>query len=508
MIEPSDFGLGPVACMAHVFDGRRSSVHAPFWRTWDEALLEHRPALIERRTPDAGDGTATHEFESHNHVPIGCRLVEPSGEIRAGLLVLHGYDDVPTLADDAMAWAPMADRGVLVMLIRVRGYPGSLEATGNITANPRGYVTHGLDVPIERPTNGCAWILSGAVADVVNAWRALRDELDRRTADHAPIFMHASSFGAALALIATARIERVAGARDPVARLAIGLPSLGDWTWRIAHESPLGAGGQILALIRDLREYGNKIYRTLRLFDTAVHARFVRSPALCKLALRDEIVPAPTSAAVFNALRSPTGLKRRFVVSYGHFDGGLANARRHALYQRAVEAFLDPGVSDAVALSRADAFATEKLPSRDQGEPFGKGATSDAQDVMLIAAYERTGRTLDDLAHTDAFESIFASVGGERAGASRREVFHRLHNLRKAGRLPRLGAAASQPPRINADDEGHLRSLVIHAVGTMGQRDRLPYTPEYDALVERFNESTGHNLTAHDIWSLIARLAK
>jgi hypothetical protein len=127
---------------------------------------------------------------------------------------------------------------------------------------------------------------------------------------------------------------------------------------------------------------------------------------------------------------------------------------------------------------------------------------------MLIAAYERTGRTLDDLAHTDAFESIFASVGGERAGASRREVFHRLHNLRKAGRLPRLGAATSQPPRINADDEGHLRSLVIHAVGTMGQRDRLPYTPEFDALVERFNESTGHNLTAHDIWRLIARLAK
>jgi cephalosporin-C deacetylase-like acetyl esterase len=506
MNEPNDFGLGPVACLAHVFDGRRSSVHAPFWRSWDESVLEHRPALVERRTPDAGDATATHEFESQGHVPIGCRLVEPAGDLKAGLLVLHGYDDVPTLADDAVAWASFAERGVLVMLIRVRGFPGSLEATGNLTASPRGYVAHGLDVPIDRPTNGSEWVLSGAVADVVNAWRALRDLVDRRASREIPIYMHATSFGAGLGVIAAARLERIGGRRDPIARLAIGLPSLGDWSWRISHQSPLGAGGQILALIRDLREYGNKIYRTLRLFDTAVHARFVRSPALCKLALRDEIVPAPTSAAVFNALRSPTGLKRRFVVTYGHFDVGIANVRRHALFRRSVESFLDPDVSDLVGVSRADAYATEKLVSRDQGELFARGATPD--DALLIAAYERAGRTLDDLAHTEQFESIFIGIGGEPAGLSRRDVFHRLHNLRKAGRLPRLGAAPGHPPKIGADEEGHLRSLVIHAVGTMGQRDRLPYTPEFDTLVERFNATTGHNLTEHDVWRLIARLAK
>ena len=51
---------------------------------------------------------------------------------------------------------------------------------------------------------------------------------------------------------------------------------------------------------------------------------------------------APTQAAVFNALATPTGLRHRFPVRFGHYDGGLANARRHAQFEAAAEAFLDP----------------------------------------------------------------------------------------------------------------------------------------------------------------------
>ena len=507
MNEPDDFGYGPVACLAHVCDGRRSSIHAPFWRAWDEAVLGHRPTLAERRTADPADATATHEFESSRHVPIGCRLLEPEPgtPIRAGLLVLHGYEHVRPLADDAAryAWAP--EKGLLTLLIRVRGYPGSMAETGNLAASARGYVSHGLDVPIDRPGEGCAWVLSGAVADVANAWRVLLDELARRRAGDAPIYAHAESFGAALAIIAGARLERRGCGHEPLRRLALGTPTLGNWTWRIAHPTRHGAGAQALAVIRDLRGQGEKIYRTLRLFDAAVHARYVRGAVLCKLALRDEVVPAPAAAAVFNALRAPTGLARRFVTPYGHFEGGIANARRHAEFARAVEVFLDPSVDEATALRRVDPYLLGG--SRPTQQRLFESTRSD-DDAALARAYEQEARTLDDLPYTPEFERLFEAVGGDYEGRSRREVFHRLHNLRKAGRLARLGRGASQPPKISADEEAHLRSLVQFYAGSLGQRDRLPYTPEFDRLVERFNDSASRNLEPHDVWRLIAKLAK
>jgi cephalosporin-C deacetylase-like acetyl esterase len=85
------------------------------------------------------------------------------------------------------------------------------------------------------------------------------------------------------------------------------------------------------------------VYELLRLHDAAIHARRVRCPALCKLALRDEVVPAPAAASVFNALGTDPGRKWRHVTRYGHFDGGIADGRRHAAFERLVVEFLDPG---------------------------------------------------------------------------------------------------------------------------------------------------------------------
>lgn len=503
MNEPEDFGLDPVACIAHVYDGRRSSLHAPFWRAWDHAVFSHHPALIERRTDDAGDPTGTHEFESHKHVPIGCRLVEPSPgtPLLGGLLVVHGYEGVGTLAEDGARWAPAGERGLLTLILRVRGFPGSIAATGDLTAIPGGYVSYGLDVPVERPADGCAWVVSDAAADVVNGARVLRDELLRRTGRHLPLFIQGESFGAALAIIAAARLQDGDCEMDDVRRLVVGTPSLGAWSWRITHPSPFGAGGEILAVIRDLRDRGEKLYRTLRLFDSAVHARCVRVPAFGKLAMRDEVVPAPTAAAVFNALRSPTGMKRRFLVRYGHFEGGIANARRHAEFARAAEVFLDPSIDDATAIARVDALAPSS------GQVTGRSAM-ETSETALIDAYVRAGRTLDDLPYTSQFESIFGALGGDGAVRSRRDILHKLLNLRKAGRLPRLGPAPGKPTQISPDDELHLRSLVDHYAGSLGHRDRLAYTPEFDTLTERFNDETGHNLSPHDVWRLVARLAK
>jgi len=54
------------------------------------------------------------------------------------------------------------------------------------------------------------------------------------------------------------------------------------------------------------------------------------------------MVPAPAAASVFNALATDPARKWRHVVKYGHFDGGIADMRRHAAFEKLVVEFLDP----------------------------------------------------------------------------------------------------------------------------------------------------------------------
>lgn len=136
--------------------------------------------------------------------------------------------------------------------------------------------------------------------------------------------------------------------------------------------------------------------------------------------------------------------------------------------------------------------------------------TSD--DDLLISVYQKQRRTLDDLPYTDAFETLYLSMYGDGAddahAPTRAEVFHRLHNLRKAGKLPRMGRAHGQRPRITAEQEAVLATKVIQAVGALSKRDQLLYTPTFEQLCTAFNAEAGLELSRHDIWRLIAKLAK
>jgi len=148
---------------------------------------------------------------------------------------------------------------------------------------------------------------------------------------------------------------------DEPARLVIGLPTMGDWPWRMSlPENPRGmsAGERIRRFISDHANLSGDIATTLRVFDTAVHSRRITCPVLCKLAARDDVVPAPAAAAVFNALGSDPGLKWRYVTHYGHFDGGLTDLRRHALFDRVAADFLDPSLDVSEAMAPWEAVMT------------------------------------------------------------------------------------------------------------------------------------------------------
>ncbi|QNN25060.1 argininosuccinate lyase [Planctomycetales bacterium ZRK34] len=136
---------------------------------------------------------------------------------------------------------------------------------------------------------------------------------------------------------------------------------------------------------------------------------------------------------------------------------------------------------------------------------FGDAPQYDITDSVLVTAYEQADRTLDDLPYTDEFESIYKAAAG---GRSRTDLFHRLHNLRKAGKLPRLGKAREKPPIITGDQTTVLTELVEAAIGKLSLRDQLPFTDDFDHIVAEFNARTGLQFSPYQVWRVIAKLAK
>ncbi len=124
----------------------------------------------------------------------------------------------------------------------------------------------------------------------------------------------------------------------------------------------------------------------------------------------------------------------------------------------------------------------------------------------LSEIYQKLGRTADDLPYTPHFETLYSSYAARLdTKPTRQEVWRHLLNLRKAGKLPKLGEARSRPPKVDPEDETRLRELLGKDIG---KRDRLPYTERFDALVNEFNETQPRRLSPHLVWRIVARLAK
>ncbi len=393
MIEPDDFGFTGITALARVPGFTRAGSHAPFWKRWNEAVWANEPDLVPRapRDADLTDDSADHQFESVRHTRIGCALTLPRDRatpIRAGLVALHGYESPPRLGVSRDSWQALADRGAAVLTIRVRGYAGSSQDTPALNAHvaergggehARGgaaWITHGLcdSEPSGQGGVGADWVLPLAVADVVNACRALRRWMARRPGSPRTLMLHGESFGGGLAVLATSALLQ----RDPIDRLVIALPSLGDWPWRLdeaQRRCVSGTARHVLELIKARRDREERILEHLRLCDAAVHARRVRCPVLAKLALRDDTVPAPAAAGVFNEIASAPGEKLRVVTRYGHFDGGISDARRHVLFDRLAAEFLDPTRTATEALARCDAMLAARTEANGRGADGDHGAT-------------------------------------------------------------------------------------------------------------------------------------
>ncbi|MBL4697685.1 MAG: acetylxylan esterase [Phycisphaerales bacterium] len=362
MIEPEDYGLSDVQTFAHIGDPSPSPDHSVFWKHWYARLIETSPGLTLRTDRDESDPSATHEFISMDGVRIGCVLVLPSDNrpVSASLVAVHGYKVTGTLKDSARKWKSIADTGVAVLVIRLRGYPGSQIGIGDQTTPDElgaGWIARGFASDKHED-----WILPKAIGDVCNACRVMRNALLERNTnlpqitidpkiDHPGVFLTGTSLGGGLATIAAAQLIGRLSGESIIDRLAVALPSLGAWRWRLDHRH----SGTTLDIGKTLTHHCDRreqLINRLRLCDAVVHGRKVRVPTLGMLARKDDVAPAPSTAAVFNAIDADPGRKWRFVVPFGHFEGGIANARRHALFDQALVDFFDPSRLPMESMSR------------------------------------------------------------------------------------------------------------------------------------------------------------
>jgi catechol 2,3-dioxygenase-like lactoylglutathione lyase family enzyme len=125
----------------------------------------------------------------------------------------------------------------------------------------------------------------------------------------------------------------------------------------------------------------------------------------------------------------------------------------------------------------------------------------------LIDAYAKIGRTADDLPYTPHFESLYTTYARQHGEPppTRQEVWRHVLNLRKAGKLPKLGEAKSKPPAVTDESRTLLRDMLG---ADIGKRDRLPYTERFDQIVNDFNATQKRRLSPHLVWRLVATLAK
>src|SRR5690606_15019911 len=115
-------------------------------------------------------------------------------------------------------------------------YAGSRAGVGNLSASELGWITTGLERPPEDGRHVSEWCVSHAIADLLLGVRAARHKFGMDL----PVYVRGESFGGGLAVVAAARSSAMTCSHPEqrIDRIAVGLPTLGDWRWRLERQHP------------------------------------------------------------------------------------------------------------------------------------------------------------------------------------------------------------------------------------------------------------------------------
>lgn len=262
-----------------------------FWRNLQQRsqALTVNPHLRELHSPLPEVRVFAVEFTSLDAVRIGGWLTYPRTEpVECGAVVSHGYGgrDAP---DFNLPW-----RRAAVIFPCARGI--SRSATPKLPSNPLRHILHGVRHP-------ATYILGACAADTV--WCAATTLLQLFPQAAQRLDYMGISFGGGVGALALPWDERFH-------RAHLHVPSFGHHPLRLTMDC-VGSG----AALRIYQRRTGKVLDTLRYFDAAVAAQYLRIPLHVAAALFDPAVPPPGQFAIYNAAPDP---KQLCVLQAGHFD--------------------------------------------------------------------------------------------------------------------------------------------------------------------------------------------
>ncbi|MBO3103901.1 acetylxylan esterase [Cellulomonas fengjieae] len=238
----------------------------------------------------------------------GWLAVPADGRVERGLVMSHGYGG--RIAPEPAV--PVERAAVLFPCARGMGDRSRI---GSIPDTAEEHVLHGIASRDTYVHGGCAadvWAAVGALCELVPEAAARVDYLG-------------GSFGGGIGALAAPWDERIAA-------VCLSVPSFGNHPLRVTL--PCTGSGE--AVRRHVTHHPEAL-DTLRYFDAATAATFMRAPTHVGLALADPAVPPPGQFAVYNALSGP---RESFIRIAGHMDyPGMADEAAALL--AAQRAFLD-----------------------------------------------------------------------------------------------------------------------------------------------------------------------
>jgi cephalosporin-C deacetylase len=220
---------------------------------------------------------------------IGGWLTRPRDEpVERGVVVGHGYGG----REEPDFHLPF--RRAAVIFPCARGI--SRSARAGIPGNPDEHVLHGIARRETYMHGGCAadtvWCAASALLELF--------PMAARRLDYLGI-----SFGGGIGALALPWDERFH-------RAHLNVPSFGHHPLRLTL--PCVGSGEA---VRRAQQRTGRTLATLRYFDAATAARFLRIPVHVAAARFDPAVPPPGQFAIYNAL---AGERELFVLQAGHFD--------------------------------------------------------------------------------------------------------------------------------------------------------------------------------------------
>ncbi len=283
-----------------------------FWETaYEEAMqVKPLPRLLDTGVACAGWNVFDLEYQSTQATTLlGWVLIPEHVVPKRGFVITHGYGgrecpDYHLPFHDAVLFFPC-----------LRGLGKSRKNT--ISADPYWHVLHNIDKPQD-------YVLRGCVQDV---WLAVSALLRLFPSLEGHIGYFGESFGGGIGALSMAWEPRVA-------RIHLAVPTFGNHPLRVT----LQCNGSGASLTNYYRRRGPAIFDTLKYYDAAVAARFIKVPVHCVLAKMDPAVPPAGQFSVFNAIRSP---KYDFLVDGGHLDYPWKNEQLHYLGESLHRFFAD-----------------------------------------------------------------------------------------------------------------------------------------------------------------------